>query len=111
MLSRDRRLPLETWNLFESQGNVFVNPRPVFGSSQTFYQGILHSTTPSATGAVPVQGSTGRPVARGEERTGSTTTMPMSERRPSTMNSFLPVEIPQNSVAGQQRHTDIGASV
>ena len=40
--------------------------------------------------------STGQPVARGEERIGSTTTIPMSERRPSTMNSFLPVEIQQN---------------
>ena len=29
--------------------------------------------------------------------------MPMSEKRPSTMNSFSPVEIPQNSLAGQQR--------
>ena len=29
--------------------------------------------------------------------------MPMSERRPSTMKSFLPVEIPQNSMVGQQR--------
>ena len=48
----------------------------------------IHLTTPGATGAVPVQGSTGTPVARGEERIGSTTTMPMSERRPSTMNSF-----------------------
>ena len=53
--------------------------------------------------AVPVLVSTGRLVARGEERTGSTTTMPMSERRPSTMNSFLPAEIPLNSMAGQQR--------
>ena len=29
--------------------------------------------------------------------------MPMSERRPSTANSFLPAEVPQNSMAGQQR--------
>ena len=29
--------------------------------------------------------------------------MPMSGRRPSTMNSFLPLEIPQSSMAGQQR--------
>ena len=28
--------------------------------------------------------------------------MPISERRPSTMNSFLSVEIPQSSMAGQQ---------
>ena len=29
--------------------------------------------------------------------------MPMSERRPSTLSSFLPVEMPQNAMAGQQR--------
>ena len=75
----------------------------MFDSSQTPCQGILHSTTSSATGAIPVQVSTERPVARGEERIGSTTTMPMSARRPSTMNSFLPAEVPQNSMAGQQR--------
>ena len=33
MLSRDKRLPLDTWNLSEPQGNVFGNPRPVFDSS------------------------------------------------------------------------------
>ena len=60
----------------------------MFDSSQTPYQGILHSTTPSATCAIPVQVSTGRPVARGEERIGSTATLPMSERMPSTMISF-----------------------
>ena len=29
--------------------------------------------------------------------------MPMSARRPSIMNSFLPAEVSQNSMAGQQR--------
>ena len=75
----------------------------MFDSSQTPYQGILHSTNPGATGSIPVQVSTGRLVARGEERIGSTTPMPMSARRPSTMNSFLPAEVPQNSIAIQQR--------
>ena len=103
MLSRDKRLPLDTWTPSGLQENVFANPRSTLESSQTPYQRILHSTTPSATGAVPVQVSTRQLVARGEERIGSTTTMSMSERRPSTMNSFLPVEIPQNSMVGQQR--------
>ena len=103
MRSRDKRLPLDAWNLSEPQGNVFGNRRAMFESSQTLYQGILHSTTPSATGAVPVQGSTGTLVATGEERIGSTTTMPMSERRPSTMNPLLFVETPRISMAGQQR--------
>ena len=89
MLSRDKRLPLDTWNLSEPHENVFGNTRPMFDSSQTPYQGILHSTIPRATGAFPVQGTTGTPVARGEERIGSTTTLPMSARRPSTMNSFF----------------------
>ena len=83
MLSRDRSMPLDTWNLSGTQGNVFGNPRSTFGSSQTPYKGILHFTNQSATGAIPVQGSTGRPVARGEERIG----VPMSAGRPSTMNS------------------------
>ena len=103
MLSRDRSMPLHAWNLSGTEENVFGNPRSVFDSSQTPYRGILHASNQSATGAIPVQVSTGTPVARGEERIGSTTAMPMSERRPSTMNSFLPAEIPQNSVAGQQR--------
>ena len=53
--------------------------------------------------AIPVQVSTGTLVARGEERIGSTTPMPMSARSPSTMNYFLPAELPQNSIDAQQR--------
>ena len=49
MLSRDRRMPFQTWKMSETQGNVFGNPRPMFGSSQTPYLRILHTTTPSAT--------------------------------------------------------------
>ena len=90
-------MPLETWN-------VFGNPRSMFDSTQTPSQGILHSSKPSATGPIPVQVSTGRPVARGEERIGSTATMPMSAGRPSTMRiPFSPAEVPQNSMAVQQR--------
>ena len=87
-LSRDKCMPFDT---------------RMFDSSQTPCQGILHSTTSSATGAIPVQVRKGRSVARGKERNGSTTTMPMSATRPSTINSFLPAEVPHNSIAGQQR--------
>ena len=96
-------MPFDTWNLSGTQGNGFGNPRSMFDSSQTPHQGILHSTTPSAAGAVPVQRSTGRPVARGEEQIGRPTQMPMSAGRPSIINSFLPAEIPQNSMAVHQR--------
>ena len=75
----------------------------MFEPSQTTNQGSLHFKTPGATGAVPVQDKTGQLVARGEERIGNTTTMPMSDGRLSTMNSFLPAEIAHNSMAVQQR--------
>ena len=78
MLSCDKRWPLDTWNLSGSQENVFVNPRSLFESSQTPYQGILHSATPSATGAVPVHVCTGTPI-------GSTIPMPTFGGRPSTI--------------------------
>ena len=72
MLSCDKRLQPETWNLSGPQENVFVNPRSRFESSQTPCRGILHSTTPSAAGEAPALISTGRFVAREEERIGST---------------------------------------
>ena len=72
MLSRDKRLPLDTWNLSGPQENVFGNPRRMFRFITNTFEGILHSAAPSATGAVPVHGSTGTPVARDEERLGST---------------------------------------
>ena len=96
-------MPPDTWNLSGTQQNVFGNPRHMLNSSQMPYQGILHSTNQSATGGIPVQRSTGRPVARREERIGSTVPMPVLVGKPSTMNSFLPAEIPHNSMAVQQR--------
>ena len=65
--------------------------------NSSFYESKCHRWR------IPVQRSTGRLVARGEERIGSTTPMPMSAGRPSTMNSFSPSEIPQNSMVVQQR--------
>ena len=89
---------------------ICLKHRETFGQSTSYvrfstdtYQGVLRSTTPSAAGAIPVQITTGRPVARGEEKIGSTTPMPMSAGSPSTMYSFLPAEIPQNSMAVHQR--------
>ena len=66
----------------------FGNPQTVLDSSQTPHQGILHSTNQSATGGIPVQRSTGRPVAKGEGQIGGTVAMPSFARRPSTMTSL-----------------------
>ena len=99
MSSRDQSLRSDTLNLSGTQGKFFGHPRAVTDSSQTFYQGILHSTNQSATGGNTVQKGTGRLVARGEEQIGSTMPLPNFARRPLNMNSFLPAEISQNSVA------------
>ena len=48
----DRSMPFDTWNLSETQGNVFGNPRLMFDSTQMLFQGILHSTNPSVTGSI-----------------------------------------------------------
>ena len=100
MLSRGKRLPLDTWNTSGIQKNVFGNHVSTCQSSR---KGIHHSTTPGTTGSLPVHIGTGTPVARDEGRIKGTTPMPTFARRPSTMNSSLLVEIPLNSSVGQQR--------
>ena len=59
VLSRDRSMPFDTWNVSETQGNFCGNPRSMFKSSKTPYQGILPSANPSATGAILVQNEFG----------------------------------------------------
>ena len=60
--SRDRRMPLDTWNLSDTQGKVLWQSTSYVRFVTDTFRGILHSATPSATGAIPVQVSTGRPV-------------------------------------------------
>ena len=104
MSSRDQSLGPDTWNMSGTQGNVFFgNQRAVVDSSQTPYQGILHSWNQSATGVNPVQNNTGRPVAKSEEQFRGTIPLPSFARIPSTVNSFFPAEGPQNFMADQQR--------
>ena len=105
MLSRDPSLRHDTWFLLDTSGNVFDSPRAVIDSSSTLYQGMLHSLNQSATGENPARESTGKPVARGEERNRETIPTPRFARRPSTMNSFCPAEglYPQNYMADQSK--------
>ena len=74
VLSRDKRLPLGTWKASGPQENVFGNQFSTFDSPQNHYQGIHHSTTPSAAGSV-----TGRLVARDEDRNKGTIPMPTKD--------------------------------
>ena len=54
-------------------------------------------------GSVPQATGTGTLFARDQERIKGTIPMPTFARRPMTMSSLFPVDIPQNSVVGQQR--------
>ena len=72
-------------------------------SSRNHYQRIHRSTTPGATGSVPMDIGTGTLVARDEYLNRGTIAMPTFARRPSTISSLFPVDIPQNSIVGQQR--------
>ena len=58
---------------------------------------------PNAAGEAPALISTGRLVAREEERIGSTIPMPKFARRPQTMSFFILVDLTQISMVGQQR--------
>ena len=103
MLSRDKRLPFNTWNTLELQENVFGNQFSTRGSSRNPSQGIHHAETLRETASVPRAIGTGTSFARDDEQNKGTIPMPMFARRLSTMSSSILVEIPQNPMVGQQR--------
>ena len=88
MLSRDKSLQLDTWNLLGTSGNVFDSPLTPIDSSSTPYQGMLHSWNQSATGGNPVRDSTGKPVAGSEERNRDTIPAPRFARKPFEVNGL-----------------------
>ena len=63
---------------------------PLFDSTQTPYQGILHSSNPCATGSIPVQHVQGDLSREVKNELGATTPVPMSASRPSTMKFSYP---------------------
>ena len=103
MLGCDKRMPLDTWNMSGPQENVFGESFSTFDSTRNLCQGIHHSTTPGDAGSVPVHIGTETLVAREEDRIRGTIPKSTFARRPSTMSSLIPVDIPQNSLFGQQR--------
>ena len=104
MLSREKRLPLDTWNTSGLQENFCGNKFSTVDSSRNPYQRIHHSMTPGDTGSVPVHIGTRTLVARYEDLNRGSIPMPTFGRRQSTISSLFPVDIPQNSMVGQQRY-------
>ena len=105
MLSRDKRLPLDTWNQSGLQENVFGNQFSTFDSPGDHHQGI-HSctcTTPRERESVPQATKSVILFARDDKQSRDTIPMPKFARRPWTMSSLIPVVFPHNSILGQQR--------
>ena len=95
LLSCDKCLQPELWNPSGLQENVFfffANPRSTLESLQIPYQGTHSFMTSCAADQAPALISTGRLVAREDERIGSTIPMPIFARTPPTTNSFVPVD-------------------
>ena len=99
MLSRDKRLPLESWNTSGIQENVSDSlrdhPQRIHSCASQREQGLV----PQATGT----GTLGTLFARDDKQNRGTIPMPTFAGRPWTMSSLIPVEFPQNSMVGQQR--------
>ena len=100
---RDKRLPFNTWNTSELQGNVVGFLFSTFDPPGNPSQGIHYCATPRQTGSVPQATGTGTSFTGDEEQNRSTLPMPTFARRPSAMSSLIPVEVQQNSMVGQQR--------
>ena len=103
MLSRDKRLPLDTWNTSGLQENAFVNQFSAFDSPRDRPQGSHSCAAQREQGLVPQATATETLFARDDKQNRGTIPMPTFAGRPSTMSSIIPVEFPHNSMVGQQR--------
>ena len=103
MLSRDKRLPLDTWNTSGLQENVFGNQVSPFDSHRDHPQGIHSGAPQRERGSVPQAAGSETLFARDDKQIRGTIPMPTFAGRPSTMSSTIPVDFPQNSLIGQQR--------
>ena len=87
MLSRGKRLPLDTWNTSGLLENVVGNQFSTFDSPRDHHQGIhlcapqrKRESVPQATGSGTL-----------DKQSRDTIPIPIFARRPSTMSSMIPV--------------------
>ena len=101
--SRDKRLPLDTWNQSGLQENVFENQFSTFDSPRDFSHRISSADGQRNREAFPEAGRMKTSHTSDDKQRGDTIPMPTFARRPSTTSSIIPVEFLQNSMVGQQR--------
>ena len=103
MLSRDKRLPLDTWNQSGLHENVFGNQFSTFDSPRDHPQRIQSDDVQRERGAVPQATGTGTFFTRNDTQNQGTIPMPTFATKPLTTSSTIPADLPQNCVVGQQR--------
>ena len=103
VLSRDKRLPLDTWNASGSQETFFGNQFSTFDSPRDYPQRIQSDDVQRNREAVPEAGRT-KTIHTSEDRQNQgTSPMPTFATRSSTTSSTILVELPQNFMVGHQR--------
>ena len=102
MLSRDKRLLLDTWNTSGLQENVFGNQCSTFDSLRDHPQRIQSGAPQRERESVPR--ATGlRLFSQDDKQSRDTIPMPTFARIPATVSSIIHVEYPNNCMVGQQR--------
>ena len=103
LLSRDKRLPLDTWNQSGAQEKVFGNQFSTFDSPRDFPQRISSENMHRNREAIPHQSEGKASLTSGDGQNYGTIPMPTFASRRLTMSSTISGELPQNYVVGQQR--------
>ena len=103
LLSRDKRLPLDTWNQSGVQENVFGNQLSTFDAPFDFPSRISSDNVQRNREAMPHQSKGKASLTGGDGQNCGKIPTPTFATRPLTTSSTIPVELPQNYVVGQQR--------
>ena len=103
LLSRDKRLPLDTWNQPGLQENVFGNQFSTFDSPRDYSQRIESDDVQRNREAAPEAERTKTCHTSEDTQKQGTIPVPTFATKPLAASSTIPVELPQNYMLRQQR--------
>ena len=96
LLSRDKRLPLDTWNQYGLQEHVLGNQFSTFDSPRDFPQRISSENVHRNREAIPHRPEEKASLTSGDGQNYGTIPMPTFASRPLTSSSTILVELPRN---------------
>ena len=103
LLSRDKRLPLDTRNQSGLQENVFGNQLSTFDLPRDYSQRIQSDDVQKCRETVPEAGRIKTSHTSEDRQNQGTISVPTFAPRPLTTSFTIPVELLQNYMVGQQR--------